>query len=214
MQVPLLILCYHLLHTHPGLCPEALVYLIVQIQFLYLCWYLNSSNLFVLDIPREARRMLLARSVFYTVGIVCFVKALKLISPVALLAMQGTAAIVNTCLFRLRRACFRKGEFGFIVPAFCGAVVCFCVIGGRLKHYGVDIVDGGRGADFMRGAGYGTVSGLMLAKVSRVSQALSKENLLPHEALMQFYATMMASTTILYTMIPDQQTRLANQSEI
>lgn len=158
--------------------------------------------------------MLFVRSLFYTVGIVFFIKALKLISPVTLLSTQGTAVIVNTCLFRLRRACFRKQEFGFIVPAFCGAVVCLCVIGGRFKHYGVDIVDGGRGADFTLGASYGTISGLMLAKVSRVSQALSKENLLPHEALMQFYATLMASLTVLYTLVPYQDLRLSNQLAI
>lgn len=84
------------------------------------------------------------------------------------MCLQGTTCVMNTCVFRFRRACRTKYGFKFILPALIGGATCVLIATGGLRKYEIDIVLV-RDNEFRKGAVYALVSGLVLAKVSRIS---------------------------------------------
>lgn len=110
---------------------------------------------------------------------------------------------MNSSIVRLRRACFRQTEFGFIVPAFLGSIFCLLIALGKLRGEGLDIVEE-RNHDYKKGVSFALISGLCLGFVSRFSQAMSKQNLLPHESFMALYESLLTCCCALLSFIPQK----------
>lgn len=106
-QVPFILTIYSLMYNYPNLSAFSLVYFISLVQLIALSGYLYRQGYYFLDVPEEARRLLLFRGFVHAIGYVCFVHSLKYVTPVAALCLQGTTCAMNNCVFRLRRACQR-----------------------------------------------------------------------------------------------------------
>jgi hypothetical protein len=146
----------------------ALVYYISFLQLVCLSVYIYRNGYFFLDVPHQARAILFVRSVIHAAGYICFVHSLKFVSPVCALCLQGTTCVMNISLFRVRRAYFRVSEFGYILPAFAGAVFCLCVSSGLLEKFGIDVVVQ-RDDDFKKGSFFALASGIALGMKGRIS---------------------------------------------
>ena len=75
---------------------------------------------------------------------------------------------MNISLFRFRRAYLRIAEFGYILPALIGSVICLCISSGILSKFDIDIVVQ-RDSEFNKGAGFALVSGIALGFKGRIS---------------------------------------------
>lgn len=116
---------------------------------------------------------------------------------------------MNSSFIRMRRACSRQSEFGYIVPAFLGSVFCLVIAQGRLREEGLDIVEE-RNGDFTKGKTFALASGICLGFVGRFSSGLAKKHLLPHESFMAFYESLFTCCFALISLIPMQQAREDN----
>jgi hypothetical protein len=110
---------------------------------------------------------------------------------------------MNTSFIRMRRACFRQSEFGYIVPAFLGSFLCLMIALGKLREQGLDIVIE-RDSGFKAGVAYALISGICLGLVGRLAQGMSKKALLPHESFMAFYDALFTCCCALVFMIPEK----------
>ena len=153
------------------------------------------------------------RSVIHGIGFISFIQCLKHLSPVCALCLQGTTIVANTSLIRFRRAISRHTEFGYIIPSLMGSIFCYIIANGRLRDYGIDIVEE-RTEDFNKGFRFALFSGLCLGFVSRLSQYLSKTNLLPHESFMAFYESLFTSCFAIYLLLPDNKVRMTSHEVI
>jgi hypothetical protein len=147
--------------------------------------------------------MLFVRSAVHACGYICLIHSLKFISPVSALCLQGTMCVMNSSVIRMRRACFRQREFGFIVPALMGSVFCLVIAKGYLRDGGLDIVED-RNSVFEKGMTFAVISGICLGFVGRASQSLAKKHLLPHESFMAFYESLLTCCLALISLIPMQ----------
>lgn len=139
-QVPFILVIYYLMQEYEGLVAVSLIYFISLVQLIAIIIYMHISGYYFLDVPKDARILLIARSFMYGIGLFCFVHSLRFISPVTALCAQGTTVVMNTCLIRVRRAFLRKIEFGYLLPAFCIAILTLSICTGQLVNLNVDIV--------------------------------------------------------------------------
>jgi hypothetical protein len=93
-----------MMQEYDGLLAIGLIYFISIVQLVTVGFYLRHNGFFFLDVPKDARKLLVARSFLYGFGMFCFVHSLRFISPVTALCAQGTTVVMNTCLVRLPRA--------------------------------------------------------------------------------------------------------------
>lgn len=207
-QVPFILLVHFSMRE--GFSPYALVYGISLVQLLVLSVYNIVKGQFLLDLDPQARTLIITRSGIQATGFFCFVYSFKYVSPICALCLQGTTCVMNTSIARLGRACERQIELGYIVPAFIGSFFCLLIALGFLREQGLDIVEQ-RDKKFLAGTTYALVSGICLGIVSRISQAMSKQNLLPHESFMAFYAALFTCCCSVFLLIPQRQERLSNQ---
>ena len=82
-------------------------YAICLLQLTTILLYFWTKGMYVFDVPKESRSLLITRSIVYCVGFLMFMKSMEFLNPVVALIAHQTGLFTATTIFRM---CYRDGK--------------------------------------------------------------------------------------------------------
>ena len=150
--------------------------------------------MYIFDVPKDSRSLLMTRSFIYCIGFMLFMKSMEFLNPVVALIAHQTGLFTATVITRLL---YRDGsERWFLILCFKFLVTDFILLQGWLTYETLPIKEDDLEKEGNKDWGYyyqlsvamGLTSGLMLAIASKMSNVLCRPGGLYHEAYITLYA--------------------------
>ena len=63
--------------------------------------YFRSKDMYVFDVPKESRTLLVIRSILYCIGFLSFMKSMEFLNPIVAVIAHQTGLFAATTIFRL-----------------------------------------------------------------------------------------------------------------
>ena len=101
MQVPLLLVISDLVMDQKKVSSYEVAYGICLLQLTAILIYFYNKGMYVFDVPKESRTLLVIRSLVYCTGFLMFMKSMEFLNPVVALIAHQTGLFSATTIYRL-----------------------------------------------------------------------------------------------------------------
>lgn len=103
--------------------PYELVYTLSLAQFIALLMYFYKKGMYVFEVPKDGRELLILRSILYCASFALFTSSLEGLNPVTALMMQHIGLLMNTIIIRV----WRHHYYKHLIPSFILTLVALFI---------------------------------------------------------------------------------------
>ena len=101
LQIPLLISISELILIQKKVSSYEVAYAICLLQLITILIYFWNKGMYVFDVPKTSRSLLVTRSITYCIGFMMFMKCMEFLNPVVVLIAHQTGLFAMTTIMRL-----------------------------------------------------------------------------------------------------------------
>ena len=101
IQVPLLIAISELILIQKKVSSYEVAYGICLLQLTAILIFFWNKGMYIFDVPKDSRSLLVTRSIIYCIGFMLFMKSMEFLNPVVALIAHQTGLFTATVITRL-----------------------------------------------------------------------------------------------------------------